>query len=71
MKGRKGKRAFNELSIYDAVTRASLKAHPKATYQEVDDKIADALKHAPARLKSKRKERVEEAVDEDRAAAPE
>ncbi|XP_029571950.1 uncharacterized protein LOC115163879 [Salmo trutta] len=27
----KGKRAFNELSIYDAVTRASLKAHPKAT----------------------------------------
>lgn len=55
MKGRKGKRAFNELSIYDAVTRASLKAHPKATYQEVDDKIADALKHAPARLKSKRK----------------
>ncbi|KAG1955488.1 hypothetical protein F2P79_008545 [Pimephales promelas] len=53
-KGRKGKRAFQQLLINDAIIRACSKVYPHHKTQSVEDVIAVTLKHAPHREKIKK-----------------
>ncbi|XP_062336309.1 uncharacterized protein LOC134035324 [Osmerus eperlanus] len=49
LKGRKGKRPFNHLLIFDVVIRACSRSFPSVDCQKVEEAIAVTLKHAPQR----------------------
>ncbi|CAL8361284.1 unnamed protein product [Arctogadus glacialis] len=49
LKGRKGKRPFHSLLIYDVVIRACSRTFPNVDCQKVEEAIAVTLKHAPHR----------------------
>nr|XP_023691691.1 uncharacterized protein LOC111856181 isoform X2 [Paramormyrops kingsleyae] len=51
-KGRKGKRAFQQLTINDVIIRSCNKVYPQQNCQSVEDMIAVTLKHAPHRRKT-------------------
>ncbi|XP_048879709.1 uncharacterized protein LOC125748000 isoform X5 [Brienomyrus brachyistius] len=51
-KGRKGKRAFQQLPINDVIIRSCNKVYPQQTCQSVEDIIGVTLKHAPDREKT-------------------
>ncbi|CAL8265023.1 unnamed protein product [Gadus morhua 'NCC'] len=49
LKGRKGKRPFHSLLIYDVVIRARSRTFPNVDCQKVEEAIAVTLKHSPHR----------------------
>ncbi|XP_047190418.1 uncharacterized protein LOC118319457 isoform X6 [Scophthalmus maximus] len=49
LKGRQGKRKFQDLAIYPVVVQACSKSYPKITLKTVETCIADTLRYAPHR----------------------
>ncbi|KAL1251755.1 hypothetical protein QQF64_019551 [Cirrhinus molitorella] len=53
LKGRKGKRRLEELSVYRVLIRAIMKSQPGSTNMDAESQIAETLKHAPGLVRRK------------------
>ncbi|XP_073779029.1 uncharacterized protein [Danio rerio] len=53
LKGRKGKRRLEDLSVYRVLLRAIMKSQPGTTSMDAESQIAETLKHAPGLVRRK------------------
>ncbi|XP_078147750.1 uncharacterized protein LOC144543528 [Centroberyx gerrardi] len=49
LKGRKGKKKFQDLGVYEVIIHACRQTHPKVTEHVFDSIIGETLKYAPHR----------------------